>query len=176
EEHAVPGAGREDLGNPLLLREPLRQGVRVIAAHCASLGRALDLDRPRPRHRPAFELFARLMDEADGRQRLLGDVSAVFQFNREPEVWHTLLARQDWHERLLHGTDYPLPAVRPLHRLGRLVAAGLLDKAEAAPLERLREHNPLLFDFALKRRVRWQGRVLSPRVFASASHFEGRVS
>ncbi len=176
EEHAVPGAGRADLGNPLLLREPLRHGVRVIAAHCASLGQALDLDRSRPRRRPAFELFARLMDEADGRQRLLGDVSAVFQFNREPEVWRTLLSRQDWHERLLHGSDYPLPAVRPLHRLGRLVAAGLLDRAEVPHLERLRDANPLLFDFALKRSVRWEGQVLSPRVFASAHHFGGAVS
>ncbi len=176
EEHAVPGAGREDLGNPLLLREPLRHGVRVIAAHCASLGRALDLDRPRPRHRPAFELFARLMDESDGRARLLGDVSAVFQFNREPAVWQQLLQREDWHERLLHGSDYPLPAVRPLHRLGRLVAAGLLQPAQVGPLERLREHNPLLFDFALKRCVRWQGQGFSARVFASARHFRGAVS
>ena len=176
EEHAVPGAGREDLGNPLLLREPLRHGVRVIAAHCASLGRALDLDRPRPRREPAFALFARLMDEADGRERLLGDVSAVFQFNREPEVWHTLLQREDWHERLLHGSDYPLPAVRPLHRLGRLVDAEVLSPRDVAPLEALRAQNPLLFDFALKRRVRWQGRGFSPRVFASARHFEGRVA
>lgn len=176
EEHAVPGAGREDLGNPLLLREPLRHGVRVIAAHCASLGRALDLDSPRPRRQAAFDLFARLMDEEDGRARLLGDVSAVFQFNREPEVWQTLLTREDWHARLLHGSDYPLPAVRPLHRLGRLVAAGVLHPRDVAPLERLRDRNPLLFDFALKRCVRWQGRTLSPRVFASAGHFEGLVS
>lgn len=53
---------------------------------------------------------------------------------------------------------------------------GLLERAELPPLERLREHNPLLFDFALKRSVRWRGQVLSPRVFASASHFEGLVS
>ena len=176
EEHAVPGAGREDLGNPLLLREPLRHGVRVIAAHCASLGRALDLDRPRPRHRPAFELFARLMDESEGRARLVGDVSAVFQFNREPAVWQQLLQREDWHERLLHGSDYPLPAVRLLHRLGRLVAAGLLDPALVPPLERLREHNPLLFDFALKRCVRWRGHSFGARVFASARHFGGPAS
>ena len=176
EEHAVPGAGREDLGNPLLLREPLRQGVRVIAAHCASLGSALDLDLPRPRQRPAFELFARLMDEDDGQARLLGDISAVFQFNRAPAVWQQLLQREDWHGRLLQGSDYPLPAVRPLHRLGRLAAAGLLQPAELPALERLREHNPLLFDFALKRRVRWQGQGFSPRVFASARHFGGPVS
>ena len=46
EEMAVPGAGRDDLGNPLHARAPLERGVRVVMAHCASLGHAVDLDRP----------------------------------------------------------------------------------------------------------------------------------
>lgn len=171
EEHAVPGAGQQGLGNPLHLRAPLRHGVRVIAAHCASLGTALDLDLPRPRQVPAFELFARLMDEPDWRTTLLGDVSAVFQFNRRPEVWHTLLRRQDWHPRLLHGSDYPLPGVMPLVRLPGLVKAGVLDAADLAPLEALRRQHPLMFDLALKRRVRSGSDRLSPVVFATAGHF-----
>jgi mannonate dehydratase len=52
----------------------------------------------------------------------------------------------------------------------------LLQPTQVGPLERLREHNPLLFDFALKRCVRWQGRGFSTRVFASARHFRGAVS
>ncbi len=44
EEKAVPGAGRDELANPLYLRKPLEAGVRVIAAHCASLGNGPDLD------------------------------------------------------------------------------------------------------------------------------------
>lgn len=171
EEHAVPGAGMQDLGNPLLLREPLRHGVRVIAAHCASLGDALDLDQPRPRRVPAFELFARLMDEPAWHELLLGDISAVFQFNRRPEVWQRLLTRQDWHGRLLHGSDYPLPGVIPLVRLERLAAAGLLSAQDIAPLGALRRHHPLLFDLALKRRVAWRGRRLAPQIFATARHF-----
>ncbi|MCH7342740.1 amidohydrolase [Pelomonas sp. CA6] len=172
EEKAVPGAGREDLGNPLLLREPLRHGVRVVAAHCASLGMALDLERPRPRPVPAFDLFARLMDEPAWRGQLLGDVSAVFQFNRRAEVWQTLLRRQDWHDRLLHGSDYPLPGVGPLYRLGGLVRAGLLAEADRPVLEAVRAHNPLLFDLLLKRRVRWRGQRLADPVFATRRHFE----
>ncbi len=171
EEHAVPGAGQQALGNPLLLREPLRHGVRVIAAHCASLGMGMDLDRPRPRPVQAFDLFARLMAESDGRERLLGDVSAVFQFNRRPEVWQQLLSRQDWHDRLLHGSDYPLPGVMPLVRLDGLVRAGVLDAADQAPLAALRQHHPLLFDLALKRRVRWRDQRFHPSVFATARHF-----
>lgn len=175
EEKAVPGAGREDLGNPLLLRAPLAQGVRVIAAHCASLGDALDLDMTRPRLVPAFSLFARLMDEPAWEALLLGDVSALFQFNRRPEVWRTVLARQDWHGRLLHGSDYPLPGVGPLYRLGGLVRAGLLDAAQRPFLEQLREHNPLLFDLLLKKRLRWQGQGLRAEVFHTRRHFVHRL-
>ncbi|WP_428505349.1 amidohydrolase family protein [Roseateles sp.] len=172
EEKAVPGAGRDELGNPLLLRQPLSQGVRVIAAHCASLGDALDLDQPRPRLRPAFDLFARLMDEPAWSGLLLGDVSALFQFNRRPEVWRSVLSRQDWHGRLLHGSDYPLPGVGLLYRLGSLVRAGLLDAAQQPFLEQLREHNPLLFDLLLKKSVRWRGQGLRTEVFHSRRHFE----
>lgn len=171
EEKAVPGAGRAELGNPLLVREPLSHGVRVIVAHAASLGSALDLDRQRPKVVPAFELFARLMDESAWRERLLGDVSALFQANRRPEVWQQVLARQDWHGRLLHGSDYPLPGVGPLYRLGALVRAGLLEAADVPVLEQVRGHNPLLFDLLLKRRVRWRGQGLDPAVFATRRHF-----
>jgi len=172
EEKAVPGADRAELGNPLLLRAPLAAGVRVIAAHCASLGDALDLDSPRPHLVPAFTLFARLMDEPAWRGLLLGDVSALFQFNRRPEVWQTVLARPDWHARLLHGSDYPLPGIGPLYQLGGLVRAGLLTADSAEFLEQLRAHNPLLFDLLLKKEVRWRGQGLRPEVFATRRHFE----
>lgn len=172
EEKAVPGADREDLGNPLLLRVPLAQGVRVIAAHCASLGSAQDLDLRRPRPVSAFALFERLMAEPAWASLLLGDVSALFQFNRRPEVWRTVLARRDWQPRLLHGSDYPLPGVGPLYRLGGLVRAGLLDESHVPLLEQIRTHNPLLFDLLLKRSVRWQGQRLGPEVFATRRHFE----
>jgi mannonate dehydratase len=172
DEHAVPGAGRQDLGNPLHVRAALARGVRVVVAHCASLGTALDLDRHRPRLVSAFELFARLMEEEDARHRLLGDVSAVFQFNRDPAVWQALLNRQHWHTRLLHGSDYPLPGVALTVPLGRLTRAGLLTAGEAQTLETLREHNPLLFDLALKRTVRWQGQAFAASVFETRAHFE----
>ena len=171
EEMAVPGAGRAELGNPLLLRAPLQHGVRVIAAHCASLGAALDLDRRAPLKRPAFELFARLMDEPDWRTLLMGDVSALFQVNRSASVWHTVLARDDWHARLLHGSDYPLPCIRPLVQLDSLVRAGVRDAADVPALDALREHNPLLFDLVLKRLARWRGARLADAVFQTRRHF-----
>lgn len=178
EEKAVPGAEREDLGNPLLVRWPLAAGVRVIVAHCASLGRALDLDARRPGEVSAFSLFARLMDERAWQSQLLGDISALFQVNRPASAWRTVLARQDWHERLLHGSDWPLPGVRWLFRPASLVSAGLLDEGLLAPLADLQQANPLLFDLALKRQVRLpDGRALRPCVFETARHFRvDRVS
>ncbi|MFO1285869.1 MAG: amidohydrolase family protein [Rubrivivax sp.] len=93
EEKAVPGARRDDLVNPLHVRALLERGARVIVAHCASLGHALDLDkRTAPKVR-AFDLFARLMDERAFEGRLFGDISAVFQRNREPEVWQAIIQR-----------------------------------------------------------------------------------
>ena len=169
EEKAAPGAGRDDYGNPLALRAPLAEGVRIIAAHCASLGKASDSEsRSRPTV-PAFELFARLMDEPAHQGLLFGDLSAVFQRNRTPAVWRALLQRRDWHARLLHGSDHPLPGLMPLFSLPALVKAGLLPEAEMAPLQQLREHNPLLFDFVLKRRLRWQGQALPAAIFEAAA-------
>ncbi|MBI5720602.1 MAG: amidohydrolase family protein [Burkholderiales bacterium] len=173
EEKAVPGARRDDLVNPLHVRALLERGARVIVAHCASLGHAADLDRRSAPEVPAFDLFARLMDERAFEGRLFGDISAVFQRNRDPAVWRGLLERCQggWQGRLLHGSDYPLPGLKWLTSLPRLRAAGLLAEADEAPLADLREHNPLLFDLALKRCLRLGGTRLGDEVFATRRHF-----
>ena len=170
EEKAVPGAGRHELGNPLLVRHALDHGATVVVAHCASLGQAPDSDRRSAPPVAAFDLFARLMDEPAHGGRLLGDISAVFQANRTPQVWRTVLQRQDWHTRLLHGSDHPLPGVMPLFSPTRLQRAGLLDPADVPVLHQVREHNPLLFDLLLKRRLRLAG---SPGATLPAGVFEG---
>ena len=165
EEKAVPGAGRDELGNPLLVRHALATGATVVVAHCASLGQAADTDRRSAPQRPAFDLFARLMDEPAHAGRLLGDVSAVFQSNRTPDVWRTVLQRQDWHGRLLHGSDHPLPGVMPLFSAARLQRAGLLAAESVDTLNRVRAHNPLLFDLLLKRQLRAGSARLPAAVF-----------
>ena len=165
EEKAVPGAHREEFGNPLHVRALLAHGAPVIVAHCGSLGSAIDEDLPSKPVVPAFDLFARLMDERAYEGRLFGDLSAVFQRNRTDAVWHALLSRPAWHGRLLHGSDHPLPGVMPLVSFKRFIRAGLLDEAAAAPLQRLREHNPLLADLVIKRTLRHQGRGLAAAVF-----------
>jgi uncharacterized protein len=165
EEVAVTGAGEYDWINPLLLRAPLEAGVRVIVAHCASLGEAVDLDAPGQPKARAFDLFVRLMEDAAFGHRVYGDLSAVTQINRRPMVLQRLLERRDWHSRLLWGSDYPLPAIGWLTDAHRLADAGLLDEADVEPLERLQTLNPMAFDFALKRRLRRDKSTFSADVF-----------
>ncbi len=169
DERAVRGFG-EALGNPLRLRRPLDAGVRVVVAHCASLGVGDDLDRAGAPPVANFELFARLMDDPRYDANLVGDISAVTQGNRM-EVVAALLARPQWHARLLNGSDYPLPGILPLVSLPALVERGLLDRDAVEPLRELREHNPLLFDFVLKRSLANGGRRFAASVFETRPYF-----
>jgi uncharacterized protein len=170
-ERAVHGSNRPEFGNPLRLRRPLERGVRVIVAHCASMGSYTDTDRgDKGPRRTSFELFARLMDERAHEGLLLADISALTQMNRAGVPLRTVIERDDWHPRLLNGTDYPLPGVMPLFSLHKLAADGCLEEGDVPLLMAVRRHNPLLFDFALKRRLRWQGKALADCVFESRRH------
>jgi mannonate dehydratase len=169
DEQAVTGHG-EDYGNPLRLRRPLDAGVRVIVAHCASLGVGHDLDRGGAGTLPNFELFARLMDESRYRGNLFADISAITQGNRMGVI-APLLARRDWQDRLLNGSDYPLPGIVPLVSLAGLAERGLLDPAAVEPLDQIRQHNVLMFDFVLKRSLRSKGAGFADSVFETAPFF-----
>ena len=173
EERAVRGAGVHGFGNPLRLRRALDHGVRVIVAHCASLGAGVDLDAgPGGPSVPNLDLFARLMDDPRYEHLLMGDVSALTQANRFPRALGTILERTEWHDRLLNGSDYPLPGVPALYDLERMAEHGFL-AADAVPvLEAIQDHNPLLFDFVPKRAVGRHGARLSPRVFETARHLD----
>jgi len=88
----------------------------------------------------------------------------------------TLIERQDWHPRLLNGSDYPLPGVMPIFSVNALVDSGLLDPASAQPLKTIRGHNPLLFDFVLKRALRTNGKSFAPSVFETRDFFLRRAA
>jgi predicted TIM-barrel fold metal-dependent hydrolase len=157
EEKAVEAAEDQKLGNPLLLRRPLDHGVKVIVAHCAGLGTNEDLDSP---DRPLvhnFDLFLRLMDEKRYEGLVFGEISAMTQFNRLGKPLTTILEREDLHERLVNGSDYPLPAVNVLIRTRPLVKLGYLTAKESNSLKEIYQYNPLLFDFVLKRTVKRPG-------------------
>lgn len=173
EERAVLGADSQELGNPLRLRRALALGVRVVVAHCSSMGRDRDLDRGA--NGPvvdSFALFARMMDEPRHQGRLFGDIAAMTQLNRAGPALARVIEREDWHARLLNGSDYPLPGVMPIFSVDYLVQIGLL-AADAAPvLKEIRTHNPLLFDFVLKRTLRSNGRAFAKGIFETRGFFE----
>ena len=106
-----------------------------------------------------------MMDEKEWDGLLFGDISALTQFNR-CEVLGQLLARTDLHHRLINGSDYPLPAINALVRTGKLESLGFLRAEERQVLNEIDRHNPLVFDFVMKRTVRGPcGERFPDRVF-----------
>ncbi len=161
---------RQDLGNPLKLRRALDHGVRVVVAHCASMGEDRDLDRGA--NGPlvdSFALFARLMDEPRFEGRVFGDLSAMTQLNRAGPALARVIERSDWHARLLNGSDYPLPGIMPLYSVDYMVELKYITPAMAPVLSAIRQHNPLLFDFVLKRHLNVNGKRLADRRVRNAT-------
>ena len=154
EEKAVEADEDQKLGNPLLLRRALDQGVKVIVAHCAGLGYNEDLDSREKKRVHNFDLFMRLMEDKKYEGLVFGEISAMTQYNRIGKPLTTILAREDLHERLINGSDYPLPAINVLIRTKRLVRSGYISADERVSLNEIYDYNPLLFDFVLKRTMK----------------------
>lgn len=170
-ERAVFGHDLQDAGNPLRLRRALDADVRVVVAHCASMGEDEDLDRGGARA-DSFELFARMMGERRYEKHLFGDISAMTQRNRAGPALARVLEEEAWHPRLLNGSDYPLPGVMPIFSVDYLVSLGLLAQNAAPVLREIRLHNPLLFDFVLKRQLRSRGKGFARAVFETRRFFQ----
>ena len=167
DEKAVDTKEDQRLGNPLLLRRALDHRVKVIVAHCAGLGDNEDIDDPARKRVSNFDLFLRLMTDKRYEGLLFADISAMTQYNRAGRPLRTILQREDLHERLVNGSDYPLPAVNFLIRTGTLVKQGYISTEERASLNEIYDYNPLLFDFVLKRTMKLPGteKHLPPSVF-----------
>jgi len=166
EEKAVHAEEAQRLGNPLHLRRPLSKGVTVVVAHCASLGKNPDLDAPEPRPWvDDFELFERLTKEPQWNGKLFGELSALAQVNRLGRPLETVLTDAALQARCVNGSDYPLPAINALMQTRAIVEAGYLTEDERQALNDIDRHDPLLFDFVLKRTVRRDGKRLGDDVF-----------
>ena len=157
EEKAVEAEEDQKLGNPLLLRRALEHGVKVIVAHCAGLGKNEDLESKNKQQLDNFDLFMRLMGEKRYEGLLFGEISAMTQFNRSGKPLRTILAREDLHDRLVNGSDYPLPAVNILIRTSALSKQGYITVGERHMLNEIYDYNPLLFDLVLKRTLKLPG-------------------
>jgi len=144
--------------------------VRVVVAHCASMGEDRDLDKgENGPYVDSFSLFTRIFETYA--QHCYGDISAMTQVNRAGPLLAKVIERSEWHARLLNGSDYPLPGVMPIFSVDYLINIGLLDRESAPILTQIRQHNPLLFDFVLKRRLRSNGKALAASVFETRMFF-----
>ena len=168
-ESAVQG-GNQAHGNPLRLRRALDAGVRVVLAHCASDGYDEDLDNNHQTIK-SFDLFTRLMDTPAYKNLVFGEISALTLFNHTWTI-KPILARTDWHHRLLNGSDYPLPGILPLISTKELRHMGLLQDKHLLFLQNLRQCNPLMFDFAIKRLISFEGNTFARSTFETRNFFE----
>lgn len=167
-ESAVQG-GNQDDANPLKLRRALDAGVRVVLAHCASDGEDIDFENNNKKVK-SFDLFLRLMDDPKYQHLVFGEISAITLYNHAWTI-EPLLKRTDLHSRFLNGSDYPLPGILPLISLKQLVAKNLLASEHVDFLKTVRIHNPILFDFALKRLIRFEERSFPANVFETRNFF-----
>ena len=168
-ESAVQG-GDQAHGNPLRMRRALDQGVHVILAHCASDGHDEDLDNGNKRVK-SIDLFTRIMDTPDYKSLVFGEISALTLINHAWAI-KPILERTDWHSRLLNGSDYPLPGIFPLINTEALNKAGLLENEHVNFLQQLKQYNPLMFDFAVKRLIMFKGVSFANSVFETRRVFD----
>ena len=176
EELAVSSDKRDQaLGNPLLFRRALDQGLKMIMAHAGSLGQSMD--NSSGKWIDNFELFMQMMDTPDYRDNLFGDISAITQFNRLPGPLKQLLERSDIHDRLVNGSDYPLPAINVVISTQVLAFHGFITDHERQALNEIYRINPLLFDFVTKRTLRHPatGAKFPAEVFMINNKLEGTV-
>jgi len=166
EEKAVHAEARQRLGNPLKLRRPLDRGVTVVVAHCASLGQNPDLDQgENGPFTDNFQLFKRLMGEQQWEGRLWGEVSAMTIVNRVGTPLREVLSDEGLKARLVNGSDYPLPAINVLMQTRAVENEGFITSEERAVLNEIDQHDPLLFDFVMKRCLKWKGSKLPDATF-----------
>lgn len=168
-ESAVQG-GDQSHGNPLRVRRALDNGVRMILAHCASDGHDEDFDNGNKRVK-SIELFTRLMDTPDYQSLVFGEISAMTLINHAWAI-KPVLARTDWHDRLLNGSDYPLPGIFPLINTNQLSSLGLLESEHLPFLQEVKKYNPFMFDFAVKRLIKFNGISFSKSVFETRRFFD----
>ena len=146
-EHSAPIID-VGLAHPRKLELALDQGCTVVACHCGT-GRTDD----RPDMLPDFLAMTRRHQNLWGDTSILGGIGRSRDFLR-------LLADQPACERLLHGSDFPFPAV-PLD------FAGTIGTAEALRLQAV--SNLIQQDFALKEAL-GVGRASAERAYRLVMH------
>ncbi|KAF2077187.1 hypothetical protein CYY_001508 [Polysphondylium violaceum] len=175
DEHVLVDAPESDnkWGNPLLLRRPLNLGVKIVAVHSGGEGKSQDIDEKYPHPLvPNINLFLRIMHEPRYTNNLVGDISGIVAHGRVDSII-PLLDHQNIHNRLINGSDYPLPAVNTSVLTILLAKNGLITSEERDIVNEIYNYNPILFDFVLKRILRSpSGKQFCLSIFRTNSFFD----
>jgi uncharacterized protein len=168
KEHTLRVAdGDEDLANPLRLRRALEAGVTVVMLHAGREGEEESDTSHSGAPRSYFERFLEMMREQAYRGRLFGEIS-VLPYVGTQDKMAAIFADPDLRCRMLDGSDYPSPALQIVRKLSTALfePSGPLRWSAAEPLSTLRarrdaldtirRENPLLYDFVLKRSLRFR--------------------
>jgi len=129
-------------------------------AHIATLGECDDLESTEEvdtkRKVSCFQLALRMLEDKRYDKSLFADISAITQYNRTDKL-EEILDDQSLHDRLINGSDYPLPAINILYKTSQLEYMGFISETEKEQLNEIYSYNPILFDFVLKRTIKSPG-------------------
>jgi len=132
------------LGYVSKLRMALNMGVTIIAAHASSAGSESE-----------FNLFCEMYNKYPN---LYADISSVTLIPRVPRLSKILRLNPD---KLLYGSDYPLPAVFQYTSLYQLWFYNHIFFTDIPILREIYYYNPLVFDYILKRYVGFDKAIFS---------------
>ena len=123
----------------------------------------------------AFDAFMRLFSDKKYEKLLYADISALTQFHRLSTPLRELLIATGL-QRACSTAPTPLPAIDPIISTRMLQKNGFITAEDRPGLNEIYAHNPLLFDFVVKRRVavkyKDQTHRFSPSVFETAPFFQ----
>ena len=155
-------------GNPALHKQALDSGVNVIMAHAGYKGR--NIHPQSGEEHENTELFNEML--ANYPKNLKGGLSGTLFIKKQGIITYLdssnqtqmgPLARQLerfladrenlYAERLVYGSDYPLPGIAFLNPVENLQRQRFINEQQATLLNEIQAINPLLYDFVLKRTI-----------------------
>ncbi|MFC1749277.1 hypothetical protein ACFL2V_10775 [Pseudomonadota bacterium] len=156
-------------GNPTLHQSALEHGMKVIMAHAGYKGSSFH--HAHGEEHENSELFNDMLESYPN--NLKGGLSAtvfVEHSNCAADLGYSCLGNtsplanqlkrilldkdQRYAERMVYGSDYPLPSIGLLKPTRELMYRGFLSQEQARLLNEIWGVNPLLYDFVLKRTIR----------------------
>ncbi|ODS30513.1 MAG: hypothetical protein SCARUB_04383 [Candidatus Scalindua rubra] len=98
-------------------------------------------------------LFKEMMQEEKYKGQLFGEIASL-TIPRSQNILFDILKDENLHNRIVNGSDYPIPALNILKPTKALYKVGYITKEDKIALDEIYSYNPLLFDFVVKRTIK----------------------